>query len=280
MAAIRGRVPSGARSGPYRGLRAAGARPIMNATAMENGAVRIMTWNIHGGVGPDRRRNLQRIVDLARRQAPDILALQEVDSRRRAVDSEDAFTFLTGALGAHSAESKLIAAPDGEYGHVVISRWPLSGTVFHDISVSGREPRAAIETCVATPAGPLHVVAAHLGLSIRERRWQARLLASVARSSPARTVLLGDFNDWLWKSSVQGILAELLPVRTHHKTWPACRPVFALDRIYCRPAATLGRNWTDPLARTASDHLPIIADLHLTGARDARMTHASDLPGP
>jgi endonuclease/exonuclease/phosphatase family metal-dependent hydrolase len=242
----------------------------MSAIAMDSGAVRIMTWNIHGGVGPDRRCDLQRIVDLARRQEPDILALQEVDSRRRGAGTQDAFRFLTGALGSHSAESKLIAAPDGEYGHVVISRWPLSGTVFHDISISGREPRAAIETCVATPAGPLHVVAAHLGLSIHERRWQARLLASVARRGPARTVLLGDFNDWVWKSSVQGILAELLPVRTHHKTWPSCRPVFALDRIYCRPAATLGRNWTDPLARRASDHLPIIADLHLASSPEAR----------
>ena len=41
-----------------------------------------MTWNIHGGIGPDGLHDLERMLAVIRRADPDVLALQEVDSRR------------------------------------------------------------------------------------------------------------------------------------------------------------------------------------------------------
>ncbi|WEX09478.1 endonuclease/exonuclease/phosphatase family protein [Chelativorans sp. AA-79] len=224
-----------------------------------------MTWNIHGGVGSDGRRDLQRIVDFVRRHEPDLVALQEVGSRRDVDGAAEAFAFLADTLGNHATESRLVTAPDGNYGHALISRWPLNGTVCHDISYRRREPRAAIEAVAETPFGPLHVVAAHLGLSFAERRHQAQLLAALLRTGSAPTVLLGDLNDWVWRGSVQKILNNLFPGHTHFKTFPGFWPVFALDRIYCRPSDMLARHWTDPAARAASDHLPVIAELAMEG---------------
>jgi endonuclease/exonuclease/phosphatase family metal-dependent hydrolase len=40
-----------------------------------------MTWNIHGGIGPDELHDLERMLAVVHRADPDILALQEVDSR-------------------------------------------------------------------------------------------------------------------------------------------------------------------------------------------------------
>ena len=230
---------------------------------MENGDVRVMTWNIHGG-GPSRRkRDLDRVVGFIRRHAPDIVALQEIDARRKTGLTEPAFEYLKDALGTHAAEARVITAPDGDYGHAVISRWPLRDTVLHDVSIEGREPRAAVETTVETPHGPLHIVAAHLGLSFRERRHQAALLAKLGQSGPERSLIVGDFNDWIWRGSVQCALAECMAERSHQKTFPAWLPVFALDRVYCRPSEIFVRSWTDPAARWSSDHLPVIADLRL-----------------
>lgn len=229
----------------------------------EHATMRVMTWNIHGGIGPDGRRDLQRVVDLVRKHDPDLVALQEVGSRRKVADAAEAFTFLLSTLGNHATETRLITAPDGNYGHALICRWPLRSTVCHDISYRKRERRAAIEAVAETPFGPLHVVAAHLGLSFRERRHQAQLLADLVRSGSAPTVLMGDLNDWVWSGSVQTLLNRLFPGHTHFKTFPAFWPVFALDRIYCRPGGMLARQWTDPQARTASDHLPVIAELRM-----------------
>lgn len=222
-----------------------------------------MTWNIHGGVGPDRRCDLGRIVELVQRHRPDIVALQEVDSRHDTAGAEPAFSFLADALGRHVAEAKLITAPDGDYGHAIFSRWPISLSTRHDITLPGREPRAAIESTIATPSGELHVVAAHLGLSLRERHRQAARLLSLAQSGAECGIVLGDFNDWIWRGSVQTALARSMPERTHYKTFPARFPLFALDRIYARPAGLITQSWTDPSARAASDHLPVVADLDL-----------------
>ena len=237
--------------------------------------VRVMTWNIHGG-GPSRRkRDLHRVVRLVRRHAPDIIALQEIDARRRKGWGEPAFEFLKEALGAHSAEARVIAGPDGDYGHAIISRWPMRDVVFHDVSFGRHEPRAALEATVETPFGELHVVAAHLGLRFRERRHQAALLARLGRVGPPQSIMLGDFNDWVWRGSVQCALAVCMDERTHHKTFPAWLPALALDRIYCRPAGILVRSWTDPEARLSSDHLPVIADLSLGNSGTGSAKHAA-----
>lgn len=225
--------------------------------------IRVMTWNIHGGIGPDRRRDLRRVVDLVQSHQPHIIALQEIDSRRRTSSAPDAFDFLNKELGGNSHATRLIRAPDGDYGHAVISCWPMAAARYHDISYKRREPRMAIETVVGTPYGSLHVVAAHLGLSFRERRQQAEKLVQIVRKSNERSVLMGDLNDWIAFGAVQRILDRQFPGHSHMKTFPAYRPIFPLDRIYCRPKSILHRSQTDHAARLASDHLPVIADLIL-----------------
>lgn len=238
-----------------------GASSEMRDASSGASLVRVMTWNIHGGIGPDGKRDLERIVKIARRHDPDIIALQEVGSRRADPDASGAFAYLADALGNHATESRMITAPDGHYGHAVISRWPLSQARCHDLSYRRREPRAAIEAVADTPFGALHVVAAHLGLSFAERRHQANFLADLVQSGPHRTVLLGDLNDWFWRGSVQATLNRFFPGHSHLRTFPAFFPLLKLDRVYCQPTAMLARSWTDPSARTASDHLPVIAEL-------------------
>jgi len=233
------------------------------------GIVRVMTWNIHGGLGTDGRRDLQRIADFVRKHDPDVVALQEVGARRQIEGMEKAFDFFAGALEKHIAESRIVTAPDGNYGHALLCRWPLMEAACHDISYRRREPRAAIEAVAQTPFGPLHVVTAHLGLSFAERRHQAELLAALVQTKAQHTVLMGDLNDWVWRGSVQTLLNRLFPGHSHMKTFPSFWPVFALDRVYCRPKEMLKRSWTDPSARKASDHLPVIADLAVEDGLDA-----------
>jgi endonuclease/exonuclease/phosphatase family metal-dependent hydrolase len=143
-------------------------------------------------------------------------------------------------------------------------------TEVHDISVPGHEPRRAIVAKVEAPAGQLFVVAAHLGLRFVERHRQCARMAALSEASPLTTVVLGDFNDWMWPGSVQNVLARKLPGRTHHRTFPARLPLLKLDRIYCRPAAALIASRIDTEGRRASDHLPIIAEIDVTPAAWAR----------
>lgn len=230
---------------------------------MAGDVVRVLTWNIHRAVDRRGRYDLQPIVALIRGHDPDIVALQEIDSRGRGAGQLPPLDFLTQSLGSHAAEARTIIAPDGHYGHALISRWLLSPPILHDVSVRRREPRHVIETTASTPAGPVHLAAVHLGLRVRERRWQAAKLAEIAATAGEVSVMLGDFNDWPWRGVVRRALAAALPARTRHRTYPARWPLLLLDRVYCRPPQALLRSWTDPSARGLSDHLPVIADIRV-----------------
>jgi endonuclease/exonuclease/phosphatase family metal-dependent hydrolase len=220
-----------------------------------------MTWNIHGGVGTDGKFALDRIIDVISRHQPDVVALQEVDSRRRKQVERSAFELLREALGAHGVEAKSIITADGDYGQMLVSRWPLLRTEIHDLTHLDREPRRAIETEICAPGGNFRLVAAHFGLSLAERRTQARRLVEIARRHPMMTVMLGDFNEWFWPGSLLQAFKRELPARTHHATFPSRCPIFRLDRIFCWPSHTIMRSFVDRQARHASDHLPVIADI-------------------
>ena len=222
--------------------------------------VRIMTWNIHGAVGRNPRFDLMRVVELIKRADPDIVALQEVDSRRRS-DGDDTFALLHELLGVHGIGAKSITGADGDYGQLLISRWPITQSEVHDISYPEREPRRAIKAEIDTPAGPLRLVATHLGLSTHERRSQAKKLLDIAGETPTTTVVVGDFNDWFWAGSVRAALAREFLGRTRYRTFPSWLPLLRLDRIYCRPARALRGSRVETLARHVSDHICVVADI-------------------
>jgi endonuclease/exonuclease/phosphatase family metal-dependent hydrolase len=231
--------------------------------------LRVMTWNINGAVGRNPRFDLARVVDYVQGHRPDIVALQEIDSRRaRAAGVAHPFDVLRDALGTYGAHAHAISTADGDYGQALISRWPLASTSVHDLSFPEREPRRAITADIATPIGPLRVIATHLGLSLRERHRQARTLLDLLGAPGSPVVLLGDFNDWLWAGSVRRTLEHALPRCTHHRTFPAWLPLLQLDRIFVSAAVGLATSRTDAVARSLSDHLPVIAEIELARRSD------------
>jgi len=219
-----------------------------------------MTWNIHGAVGRNPKFDLAGVVELIQRWDADIVALQEVDSRRKAT-SDNPFELLQETLGRHGIGAKSITTTDGDYGQMLVSRWPITAAEIHDISFPEREPRRAVKVEVETPLAPVRIIATHLGLSIRERRNQARTLLGIAGEGTMTTLIIGDFNDWFWPGSVRAALSRELPGYTRYRTFPSRLPLLRLDRVYCRPGEALIRSYIDGRARSCSDHLPIIADV-------------------
>jgi len=228
--------------------------------------LRVATWNVHGGAGRARAARparLGRCADLLRRHAPDLVALQEVDTRGwNAADGADAFALLADAVGAHRVEARSIVAADGDYGQMLVSRWPLAEPRIHDISVDRCEPRRIVEATLFAPFGPVRVLATHLGLGSEEHRRQARHLARlVAERPPWPTLVLGDFNDWRPWQRLDRLLAGLRLEATRHRTFPACLPLLPHDRVWCCDGLVIAGSRTDPAGRHLSDHLPLLADI-------------------
>lgn len=221
-------------------------------------SIRVMTWNVHGTFALNPKFDLPGVIALIRRWSPDVIALQEIDSRG---GGDNPFLILQDALGGHSVGIKSIVTTDGDYGQMLISRWPWAAQPeIHDISFGEHEPRRAVVADIATKGGIYRVIATHLGLSIGERRQQTQKLLTLAQEPTHPSVIVGDFNDWFWVNSVRKSLARTFPARTRHRTFPSRWPLMRLDRIYGRDIRIIG-SFIDPEAKAISDHLPVIADI-------------------
>src|SRR5262245_37910545 len=51
--------------------------------------LRVMTYNIHVGVGMDKKLDLQRIADVINKEKPDLVGLQEVDRGVKRTEGKD-----------------------------------------------------------------------------------------------------------------------------------------------------------------------------------------------
>ncbi|WP_102959807.1 endonuclease/exonuclease/phosphatase family protein [Mangrovicella endophytica] len=226
----------------------------------------VASWNIHGGIGTDRRCDLGRVLDVITTFDADILALQEVDGRSQFGRQKNAFERLTAALGGHIVEARTIRRQDRDYGHLLWSRWPLEETSVHTLPGGGLEMRATIEARVMTPGAPLRVFATHFGLMAGARRRQAAFLAALARTSREPVLILGDFNEWRRRGPVHAALSAVLPECAAPLTWPARRPRVPLDRLYGSTGLDLEIVADDgrmSAAAMASDHRPVLAHLRV-----------------
>jgi endonuclease/exonuclease/phosphatase family metal-dependent hydrolase len=228
--------------------------------------IRVVSYNIHECVGRDRRRDPKRVAAVLRDIAPDIVGLQEVDARPGPGTESMQMQYIADVLGFEAIAGPTITRHDGHYGNALLSRWPVRQTRHIDLTVYRREPRGAIDVDVDVRGIPLRFIATHLGLLPGERRLQVRRLLEVLDQGPPRPVVLcGDVNEWLAIGRPLRWLHARLGFSPAIATFPARRPVFALDRVWVCPRAALvdARVVTSVGARLASDHLPIVADLAL-----------------
>jgi len=226
-------------------------------------ALRAATWNIHGAIGSDGRYAPSRIVDVLKEIDADIVALQEVASE----EAHSRFLAdLERETGYHVVAGLLRQRHGSDFGNAVLSKFPVRSIEHLDLAVDHYEPRGALDVCIDLGLRPLlRVVATHLGLRPGERREQVRrILASVERESVHPTLLMGDLNEWyLWGRPLRWLHSHFREMPASPRTFPARRPVFALDRIWVSPPGAmraLVRHAT-PLARVASDHLPVVAEI-------------------
>jgi endonuclease/exonuclease/phosphatase family metal-dependent hydrolase len=239
--------------------------------------MRLVSWNIHGGVGTDGRRDLSRIAALLEDMRCDAAALQEVgDPHRESRVSEvaDDASWLGRRLGWFVAYGPNLMLAGRPYGNAVLSRFPISHAQNYDLSVPRREPRGCLRADLALPEGrSLHLFDLHLGLSGGERRRQAAMLlsADLLRDTAltAPLVVCGDFNMW---SPLPGPILRLLRtalrdaaqvVGARRSTWPSALPLLRLDRAYVDDGVEVLASGVinDPRTRAASDHLPLWVEL-------------------
>ncbi len=225
--------------------------------------MKIVSYNIHRGYGTDRKYDLDRIAIVLEQLRADIVALQEVDTALSGPSGLHQLEYLARRIGFVAVEGPASVRQRGFYGNALLTRQPVASSKSIDLCVSGREPRLALDVVLDGPVRT-RVVVVHLGLRAFERRRQVRcLLDALAEHEPGITIVLGDFNEWLPVGRPLRWIHRDLGATQDLRTFPSGFPVLALDRIWVRPAERLRHVYVHatPLARVASDHLPVVAEV-------------------
>ncbi|RUT28586.1 endonuclease [Arsenicitalea aurantiaca] len=237
--------------------------------------ISVASYNIRKSVGTDWKRRPERILSVISEVGADIVALQEVDRRfgSRAtsletdlIEAETDYTPVRFSLRDQSL---------GWHGNVILVRKGIEVIDSRRLVLPAFEPRGAVLADLSISGFRLRVIGMHLGLIglWRKRQAQAVLDQLEALEETLPTVMMGDLNEWTTEG---GCLAHFS--RDHHVVAPgpsfhATRPFLTFDRIITSidlavPEAGVH---TSPLARQASDHLPVWARLHHEGPAAARL---------
>lgn len=247
--------------------------------------VRLVTFNIHHGVGDDGRHDLPRLATVLAAADADVISLQEVD-RHFGDRSEnvDQALLLARALDMQLAWGPAIdeprpgGKPRGEYGNALLSRLPILISDVHRLP-GGGEPRCALRTMIELDGGALWVTSTHLSRKGGDRAAQVAALADLHTGSMETGVVVGDFNaepDAPELAAMRqrfGDAWELANERDDRSGWkfwqhdegnthPARSPNRRIDQAWVtQGVAVAAAQVLD--GGGASDHLPLMVDLEV-----------------
>ncbi|HEY8517668.1 MAG TPA: endonuclease/exonuclease/phosphatase family protein [Candidatus Binatia bacterium] len=220
------------------------------------------SYNIHRCVGLDGRCSPERIADVIAEMAVDVVALQEVDGGYFLQEGRDQLAELAEATGMEAVAGPTLTSEVGHYGNALLTKKRAVAVRHADLSVAGKEPRGALDVDLEVDGHSVQLVVTHLGLRRFERVKQVdQILRTVIGAPEDRLIIVaGDFNEWRpGDHSLRPLHARF--GRSRLRTFPSRRPVFAFDRILVEPRSALVELTVHdtPLARVASDHLPVKA---------------------
>nr|WP_010130775.1 endonuclease/exonuclease/phosphatase family protein [Microbulbifer agarilyticus] len=283
--------PSTAESAPVADVKATAiAHPDTAASTTANTsakpskphALRVMTYNVHICKGMDGKLSPERVARVIARYSPDIVALQEVDVRRKRTGDVDQARQIAKLLSMDFHFQPAMHLEDERYGDAIMTHLPvrlikkgiLPGPPENSRFRNSAEPRGALWMEIDFHGTPIQMFNTHLGLSKGERQRQVDALLgedwlgnAACRDKPR--ILVGDFNALPGAAEIKkltGVLDDAQLILSGHKpkgTFFSRLPKARIDYVFVEPGLRVSDIHVprSELTRLASDHLPLIVDI-------------------
>jgi endonuclease/exonuclease/phosphatase family metal-dependent hydrolase len=232
-------------------------------------AVRVMTYNIHVGMGMDKQLDLARIASVIERERPDLVALQEVDRGVRRTNGVDQIRELARLTGMDFAFAHNLDYQGGQYGVAVLSRRPVLAIDHRRfLHLREAERRGLLRVEVEMGGRRLSFVTTHLDFQHDDNRLhEARQLLAALANLDMPLIVAGDFND-----EPRGETYRLMTSRFADAwvaaaragegfTYPADKPSKRIDYVFVGPGVRVRS--ARVVETLASDHVPLVADLEV-----------------
>lgn len=222
--------------------------------------LRLMTYNIKNGCGMDNVCSYQRIADVINRAAPDVVALQEVDS----VTNRSNRKYVLGEI-AKLTEMSAYFAPaidfdGGKYGiGLLAKKAPIR---VERMALPGREEARAM---IFVEFDTYVYCCTHLSLTEEDRMASLPLLRKFAAGTDKPFFLAGDFNAHPESDFIKTLKKDFVVLSDMSQpTFPSPAPDETIDYIV---AGNLDNYEVDVKKNcvleepVASDHRPILVEI-------------------
>jgi endonuclease/exonuclease/phosphatase family metal-dependent hydrolase len=227
----------------------------------------------------DGKLDVERIARVIARARPDVVALQELDVGRARTGAMDQAHLIARYLEMEFHFHPALHIEEERYGDAILTHLPQrlvkAGPLPGVASKPLLEPRGALWVAIELHGREIQVINTHLGLHPRERMAQVAALLGKDWLSHEQcrepVILCGDFNALPSSPVCRRLGGRLKDVHTeaqHHRpkgTFSGRFPTVRIDHVFISPG--LGVSGIEvhgsELARVASDHLPLVAELRL-----------------
>jgi endonuclease/exonuclease/phosphatase family metal-dependent hydrolase len=233
--------------------------------------LRVMTYNIHVGVGMDKKLDLQRIAEVINREQPDLVGLQEVDRGVKRTEGKDEIVELAGLTKMQYAFAHNLDFQGGQYGVAILSRLPIRN-IDHRKFENKREAerRGMIRVQVEFGGKIVNFVTTHLDYQYEDGRvFETEQLLQFLGEVKGPIILVGDLNDEPVGAAYKLLLGSFTDawLENHTKaiglSYPADKPVKRIDYVFYRSAERIRSEKAWVVDTPASDHLPVIVELRV-----------------
>ena len=233
--------------------------------------LRVMTYNIHVGVGMDKKLDLQRIAEVINAEHPDLVGLQEVDRGVKRTEGKDEIVELAQLTLMNYAFAHNLDYQGGQYGVAILSRFPIRQTD-HRKYENRREAerRGMIRVEVEFAGRTINFVTTHLDYQFEDGRvFETEQMLKFLEGIKGPLIVVGDFNDEPSGDAYKLMLAGfedawiVAKIKEQGLSYPADKPLKRIDYIFTRRSDRLEVKRPRLVTTLASDHLPVVADIHI-----------------
>lgn len=230
-----------------------------------------MTYNIHVGVGMDKKLDLQRIADVINGEHPDLIGLQEVDRGVKRTEGKDEIMELAKMTSMNYAFAHNLDFQGGAYGVAVLSRFPIENIEHRKYeNLREAERRGMIRVEVKLGKEVISFVTTHLDYQYEDGRvFETNQLLKFLQGVKGPLIVVGDFNDEPSGDAYKLMSAKFLDswigakMKDPGLSYPADKPTKRIDYIFTRQTDRIKVKRAWQVTTLASDHLPVIADLEV-----------------
>ncbi len=227
--------------------------------------LKIMSYNVRNAKGLDNKTDYQRVASVIAKEAPDVCAIQELDSKTKRSNGVDVLEELAKLTKTTPSYGPAIDYQGGKYGIGILTKEKPVNVEY--IPLPGREEQRCL---LIVELERFVFCCSHWSLTHEDRVATVSIVTDKMREQKKPVFICGDFNAQPTEDSIKKLEKDWTILSSDEFTFPADKPSVRIDYVCVADptGAVKAEDWLDAVKSAkvvdepvASDHRPITVEL-------------------